>query len=1371
MLTIKTIDNYFKKIIENHIRILLVTSAEIEKNKVNEVLKPLNGQTEILQYNIDNYEFYIGKFGNYDVIHVQTKIGSLGEGASTLTIDKALNIWKIQMVVMIGIAFGRGADCNQKIGDVLISKDIYMYEKYKIKEKKDGTINYKHLSNPYSNAGKILVKKFEDDCVWENSNSLRPKIHFGTIASGEKIIDSITEKNKLLKLGDTTYIIGGEMEATGLVAACSNNNIREWIVIKGISDWGDGNKVKNKEENQKMAINNTVSYCEYIFSKEKVFDEILEENPINMLGKMYKFPVMNTFSSIDILENYEVSLVPISSATQKLIQREQIINKLKSELDNGNHINIFGEIFSGKTTLIKLLASQYSDNIRYIDLRDKDIIQIEKTMFIILQIMLELESEKNLIIAIDNYPRINKNSKTEDLLERLLKEANTRNIKVIFTSLTSQENIIEDNIQNISYLNVDEIEKNDVIDLLKLYDAPSYMYQDKIVEFIEITGNRKLFVVKQIVKYLQKENWDIFKDGLIGIIDGKYVWKIKGTIQDALLDRVTQDNQKELLYRMGCVNYDLKIDEVKKISEIEPQISNPIEILREIEGSFVEYDNEKNMYRTNPLIAQISRENINSKTFININKVMAYNILDKKEISPFEIIKCIGFFNQAKEYNEAGKLYLQTINQMYEKDIKDEWGIKSIWKALDLPNMDSTLKLQIRVSQLRYYLKFGIDYNDTLNLTIKLIKKENYEDFLIAGVAILFINENPYKFNELLKMALLSENKNPEILKSIQKQLPEDKYPIDSLGVESLLWVTIPKEGEVELLKSWVDVLSVLEKDQYLKFRNILGGFFNFEEMYSFYIDKTWVNLKSNIPEDIEKIKNLIPINQQLVEFGKKVGDNFITAISIRNIVIFKCEYLKDYEGFDYGIAEVANVEDSKSKFIIMSMIGHQYYYWKRYEQAKIWLEKALDFDKFDGELSEKIWVLLELSEIYGKIDIEKSYEHAKETLKYIPMLDVDNKIRFYMEYLIRCFYLNKIEENILICLECTKLVLQNSEKRGLVAFFTHIIGYFTAYIIDNVKLDEVNKEYGKPYTRITIHSNNMDNDIHTDKKIKAIYMHILKLLAFYRKKQEMINFYLHIYNDLEKNGMGVTVLFPNEIRIFLIESSHIEKSIQLLKIMNIFKNNTREILPNSIGDNPLEFTEKIERIYLTNKKTTLEDISEVLIFNIIFLLIDKDVQVENILQMKEFQELSQQIRDEYIDIVRIIKEEKNITKEFIQFLMSKKEREKNRTFEIIYRLLLIRLLKGKILINYQINLLIYFCTTYGIYATEETLLKWCISILEKDIKENKNYLQIKEIKERIELYKIRPNLINAKMIYIEALKNLGFNDITEENVNWLKEL
>lgn len=259
----------------------------------------------------------------------------------------------------------------------------------------------------------------------------------------------------------------------------------------------------------------------------------------------------------------------------------------------------------------------------------------------------------------------------------------------------------------------------------------------------------------------------------------------------------------------------------------------------------------------------------------------------------------------------------------------------------------------------------------------------------------------------------------------------------------------------------------------------------------------------------------------------------------------------------------------------------------------------------------------------------------------------------------------------------------------------------------------------------------------------------------------------------MQKKGIGITILFPNEIRIFLIESNYLEESIQLLKIVNICKYNSKEILftKTNIKDNPLEFIEQIDKICLTNRKTVLEDMSEVFIFNIIFLLIGKNTEVINIKQLKEFQELDEQIKNEYIYIMKMIKEKKNIKKEKIQFLMSKKDYEKNTTFEIIYRLLFINLLKDKMLINYQINLLIYFTNTYGIFSTEETLLKLCINQLEKDIKENKNYLQKRNIEEKIEKYNIESNIINAKKIYIEALKDLGFDGITMQNINWLKDI
>lgn len=1370
MIKIEIIDDFKKNIIKNNIKILLVTSAEIEKNKVNETLKPIAGEAKILQYNKDGYEFFIGKFGNYNVVHIQTKIGSLGDGASTLYIEKALNVWDIQMVVMIGIAFGRGADCNQKIGDILISREIYMYEKCRVKENKEGILNYKHLSNPYDNAGKILIAKFKDDNVWNCGDALRPQIHFGTIASGEKVIDSITEKRKLLELGDMTYIIGGEMEASGLVAACSNNKVDEWIVVKGISDWGDGNKVKNKKENQNIAINNTVSYCEYIFSKEKIFDEIVNESPINILESMYSFPILTETSDIDLMYSYETSLIPINNGPKNISQRQNIVNEIKTQLENGKNINIYGEIFAGKTTIIKLLASQYNE-MKYIDLSENNINQIERIILMINKIIIELGTDVKLIIAIDNLPKLNKNSKLYNIFINLLQKTSEKNIKIIFSTLISLESVFEDEMNNIQYVNVDKIEESDVINLLKIYEAPEFMYDKKIVQFIETIGKSKVYIIKQILRFLKEANWDFLNNGFIGVIDGKYFLKTKGEIQDILLSRIEGTKNKELLYRIGCVNTDLSMNEIKQICEIKPTIENPAEILRELDGKFIEFDSETNLYKTNPLIHQISKDNVQNSTYISINIILAQNILEKKTLNPYEIVKCLGLLNQAKEYNKAGQLYFHTLNQMYENNIKDEWGIKGIWKDLELPDMDSTLKLQIRAAQLRYYLKFKINYDKTLDLTIKLIKQEKYEDFLIAGIAILFIDKNPYKFNELLKIALLSENKNKKILKSIQEQLPKGKYPTDSIGIESLLWATIPKNGEIELWDSWVDTLTVLNKEQYIKFKNTVNKFFNIEEIYMYYLDKTWVNLKDSISEDIDKIKKLIPINMKIVEFGKKVEDNFITAISIRNIVIFKCEYLKEIDGFEYGKNEVNYVKDQRSRFIITSMIGKQYYFLKQYKEAKEWLEDNLNFNNFKGEVNEKIWVLLHLSVIYEEIDVDEAYKYVKETLKYVAMLEnQETKIRFYMEFLIRCFYLNKFEKSIDICLECVKMLLENRYNIGLVSLFTNNINYFKAYIVDNIKIEETKKDYWKPQTGMTIYSNDIIDDKNINNKIYVIYMNILSLLSFYKRKKDMVKFYLQIYSDLKENGIGVSVLFPNEIRIFLIEYGYIEKAMQLLKIINICKIHSKDLMFTNDNNNPLNFTIKLEEMYLKDSQVKVDDFEEIFIFSIIFLLIDKNVQVIDVENNKSFQTLDKQIKNEYLNVVQIIKEGKKLSPKNIEFMVKAKNIEKNQTFEVVYRLLLMSILSGKNLVNYQINLLIYFIGTYGEYSTEETLLKLCINQLEKDVNKNKTYINQETIKLKIEQYKNNPSIMMAKNIYIEILKDIGFNDILEGNVNWLKE-
>jgi nucleoside phosphorylase len=80
------------------------------------------------------------------------------------------------------------------------------------------------------------------------------RIHFGVIASGEKLVDS--EKFVETLRSTRSQIVGGEMEGSGISAVCQREKV-EWILIKGICDWGD-NKTK---EFQEEAARRAASYC------------------------------------------------------------------------------------------------------------------------------------------------------------------------------------------------------------------------------------------------------------------------------------------------------------------------------------------------------------------------------------------------------------------------------------------------------------------------------------------------------------------------------------------------------------------------------------------------------------------------------------------------------------------------------------------------------------------------------------------------------------------------------------------------------------------------------------------------------------------------------------------------------------------------------------------------------------------------------------------------------------------------------------------------------------------------------------------------------------------------------------------------------
>lgn len=244
------IDNV-QKIHKADVLIVVVTPVEAQavlaaaKAITNESAKPLS-------INDRTYR-NLGVIGGCRVFMATSEMGTGGVGGSQKTVDKAIEALNPSAVIMVGIAFGVDRQ-KQKIGDILFSKQILLYELQR-KGVGSGGESITHLRGDRAHAAPRLISWLSDAALdWDVANGA---IQSGLILSGEKLIDDSVFRDDLKKLAGE--VVGGEMEGAGIYAACHEPGI-PWMLVKAICDWADGNKGKNKAGNQKKAAHNAATF-------------------------------------------------------------------------------------------------------------------------------------------------------------------------------------------------------------------------------------------------------------------------------------------------------------------------------------------------------------------------------------------------------------------------------------------------------------------------------------------------------------------------------------------------------------------------------------------------------------------------------------------------------------------------------------------------------------------------------------------------------------------------------------------------------------------------------------------------------------------------------------------------------------------------------------------------------------------------------------------------------------------------------------------------------------------------------------------------------------------------------------------------------
>ncbi|WP_278693580.1 NACHT domain-containing protein, partial [Arachnia propionica] len=193
--------------------------------------------------------------GGFRVIHRHSR---QGPQEAQLSATQAIDHWNPQLLIAVGIAFGVN-EKKQHLRDVLVSEKVLDYELARVEP--DGTFTYRGTPQETS---RELAERVANINLQRRGNAGWPTIHTGIMLSGAKLVDNEEYRNTIASLH--SKVIGGEMEGSGILTACSRDGV-DMIVVKAICDWASHKDTPSKEEDQKKAAQSAAIVARAILEK------------------------------------------------------------------------------------------------------------------------------------------------------------------------------------------------------------------------------------------------------------------------------------------------------------------------------------------------------------------------------------------------------------------------------------------------------------------------------------------------------------------------------------------------------------------------------------------------------------------------------------------------------------------------------------------------------------------------------------------------------------------------------------------------------------------------------------------------------------------------------------------------------------------------------------------------------------------------------------------------------------------------------------------------------------------------------------------------------------------------------------------------
>lgn len=166
----------------------------------------------------------------------------MGNAAAAAEATRAIDVWNPRYVALVGIA-GGVKDGERRLGDVVVAEQIVGYEPGSRKDK-GTTFRYDVMRPAHDFVRAARMIRSSEWLPLEApplKRAGRPSVHFGVVASGEKVVRSSRFVESLKTSWSKLAAI--EMEGFGTAtAAFRASTLPGMVMVRGIADWADPKK-------------------------------------------------------------------------------------------------------------------------------------------------------------------------------------------------------------------------------------------------------------------------------------------------------------------------------------------------------------------------------------------------------------------------------------------------------------------------------------------------------------------------------------------------------------------------------------------------------------------------------------------------------------------------------------------------------------------------------------------------------------------------------------------------------------------------------------------------------------------------------------------------------------------------------------------------------------------------------------------------------------------------------------------------------------------------------------------------------------------------------------------------------------------------